>query len=349
MNKKNLSFQITLLKKLNELFQGNNVTFSPLSLYMVLALLTNGAQGATQENYLKLLSNEEIYIDDLNEQIKKIICELSSLDCVQIANMIAANYTIQDTYKKICDFFEAEIKPLKSTEDINNWCNEKTKGIIPTIIDSISGYSFLMLNAIYFKGKWLHKFPKGKTVKTSFETSSDIVECQMMTTGGHFPVYKDKLLQAVTMSYEDTEKIKGTFIMPYEQSLDDFIDTITDDTINTIITKSFNLSLIVSVPKFSSKNLINLKSTLLDMGFDNGDFSGMFEEEVNDDILDTLQKCVVDVDEEGTTGAVVTVKGGKHGAVKKMTFDKSFLFIVRHIDFPDQFLFVCKVEKPISK
>ena len=151
------------------------------------------------------------------------------------------------------------------------------------------------------------------------------------------------------MSYEDTEKIKGTFIMPYEQSLDDFIDTITDDTINTIITKSFNLSLIVSVPKFSSKNLINLKSTLIDMGFDNGDFSGMFEEEVNDDILETLQKCVVDVDEEGTTGAMVTVKGGKHGAVKKITFDKSFLFIVRHIDFPDQFLFVCKVEKPMSK
>ena len=71
------SFQDNLFKEIIDENKGENVIFSPLSLYQVLSLVLNGAGGKTREEVFKVLfpDNEldEQLIKDVNSNIEKII------------------------------------------------------------------------------------------------------------------------------------------------------------------------------------------------------------------------------------------------------------------------------------
>lgn len=63
------------------------------------------------------------------------------------------------------DFYQAQVRDVKFARDskaiaqnVNNWVNEKTNGMISILVDSLDSTSVLViLNAVYFKGMW--RFP----------------------------------------------------------------------------------------------------------------------------------------------------------------------------------------------
>jgi serpin B len=55
----------------------------------------------------------------------------------------------------------SEVQPLNNVKQINKWCEYKTHGKIKQIIDELSPNIFMViLNAVYFKGKWIYPFSK---------------------------------------------------------------------------------------------------------------------------------------------------------------------------------------------
>lgn len=89
---------------------------------------------------------------------------------VDIANAIylMQGYTIQPNYKSIgTQKFYSKIQSInfanraRAANTINSWVSQKTHGKIENLIspDALNGLTRLVLvNAIYFKGNWVHRF-----------------------------------------------------------------------------------------------------------------------------------------------------------------------------------------------
>ena len=65
--------------------------------------------------------------------------------------------------------YKAEVKDLISVELVNEWCSKHTYGKIKKIIEELKPLTVMILiNVIYFKGKWMNKFDKKLTSKDKF-------------------------------------------------------------------------------------------------------------------------------------------------------------------------------------
>ena len=77
-----LSFQDNLLRKVMEEKEGENIMISPLSIYQVLGLLSNGASGNTKNEILQVLFPEKEINDNLlntiNSNINQMIQNIES-------------------------------------------------------------------------------------------------------------------------------------------------------------------------------------------------------------------------------------------------------------------------------
>ena len=171
---------------------GGNLIYSPFSLHMLLSQAYAGAPTGsdTSEELAKLLSfkpnNDETYLYNY----LKVVDSLKQLSgnqgtSVQIANKLfaAEDLTIKENFKKAMErFYNSDIervdfKNAKETTDvINEFVSEKTKGLIEKIFDedALDGLSRLvMVNAIYFKGKWKFPFNAEETETQKFHVDAN--------------------------------------------------------------------------------------------------------------------------------------------------------------------------------
>ncbi|RWS21633.1 ovalbumin-related protein Y-like protein, partial [Leptotrombidium deliense] len=64
-------------------------------------------------------------------------------------------------YKAMVDEVDFGTQNEQIVQTCNQWVNEATKGKIPTILDSLEKDAVaVLINAIYFKGSWVHAFDK---------------------------------------------------------------------------------------------------------------------------------------------------------------------------------------------
>ena len=156
-----LTFQTTIFSHLYQ-NQNKNICISPLSIYQVISLVSNGASGKTQDEILKALvpdssvnKKTQFKLNDVNNKIVKIYN--SKNNYVKIANAVMTKQILKSSFLKMCKKYEAFVEPLKSVSQVNNWCSKKTNGKITEIIDSIDKVEMILLNAVYFKSDWQKK------------------------------------------------------------------------------------------------------------------------------------------------------------------------------------------------
>lgn len=145
------NFQLKLFQQLNQEYKNKNLSFSPMSVYLILSLLLNGANGETRKELMALLGKGDSF-EEINLHVQKIVSTLSSAECLKNGNLVATNGALMDEYKALCEKLLVDIKPLTTSEKINSWVKEKTNGLIQSIIDSIDNIKTLLINTLYFKG-----------------------------------------------------------------------------------------------------------------------------------------------------------------------------------------------------
>ena len=161
------TFQTDIFSNMNKDKKGKNLIISPLSIYQVLSLLANGANGETQSEMLKTLGSNTI--DELNEINFKILSKSSQFSTIDMANAVMTRYKPLDDFCSIANKYLAPMETLQSVEQVNNWCSENTHAKIEKIIEELSPDTvMILLNAIYFKGKWLRPFEKESNQKLYF-------------------------------------------------------------------------------------------------------------------------------------------------------------------------------------
>ena len=326
-----------------------NVCISPLSIYQIVSLLSNGATGKTKNEILKALIPDSAITKktqlELNLNNQKILRYYNSNnEKVKMANAILAKHPLLESFAKIAQKYNTYNGLLKSVEQVNNWVNEKTNGKIKTILDqnkNLANVEMILLNAIYFKSKWKYEFNKKDTVKKEFKNSNKVI-VNVDTMYKEFETikyYEDEKIQMVELPYED-ENLSMILLLPSEKytSVKEYINKEKED-----YTKLYNkLKEIKDVKLYLPKFEVEFSSSLVDsfkkMGMklafsDNANLDQLFSNRnLNKHLYveDILHKTYVKVDEEGTeaTGSTAVIISRK-SMKKNIYFNRSFIYMIR--------------------
>ena len=349
------NFQLKIFQEINKSNIGANIMVSPLSIYHILSLTTNGAANKTLAEMLRTLcSKNKIELNKNNQLISSIIEKLKS---IELANAVFTKFKPLDNFMTIMKEYKAKIDILKDAAQVNKWCSDATHNKIPTIIDKVTRDDLMILiNAIYFKGIWQDQFDKNLTNKDKFmNLNKNQKEVEFMHINKKFDYYEDNNNQIISLNYQK-DNLKALIILPKTQTdINAFIKNLTIEYYNTILKKLVNKKVIFSLPKFEIKFKAELKNNFISLGMmdpfsPNADFSAM-KKEKDIHIDQIIHKTFIKVDEEGTEAAAVTAVVMENCAFSPeplpiMNVDHPFLFIIGNNDLPlgNDMIFISKVE-----
>jgi serine protease inhibitor len=344
------AFSFALWQQLNTGPSNANIFVSPLSASFALGMTMNGAAGQTLDEMRGALQFGTMPLPDVDAGYKSLIQLLTTLDpsvTMQIANSIwyRNTVTINKPFLDVAtSSFDATVSPLDfddaagSLAKINGWVDTKTNHRISSILDEIHNDDVMFLiNAIYFKGGWRDKFDPAKTANALFHGVSGDHTIPLMHRSDEMPYSETSTYQAVDLPYGDSA-FTMTVVLPKEgSSIDAVAASLTADSWSSL-TSSFHSSPIdLSLPKMKLEWEKSLIPELNALGMrtpftTSADFTPMSPLGRSLLISQVRQKTFVNVDEEGTEAAAVTVVGVVEAAApipRTMRVDRPFIFAIR--------------------
>ncbi|MBR1538678.1 MAG: serpin family protein, partial [Bacteroidales bacterium] len=158
-----------------------NLFFSPFSLQTSLTMMLPGATDDTYVQLTKLLGQENRPLEEVLELYKTLIDNLYEVDPSTEFRSANGMFTdkeivLKDTFVKTAsDCFSAGLetvdfsKASAAKETINRWASANTGKKISKLVDDIAyNTKIILVNALYFNGKWENPFDQSKTAKGDF-------------------------------------------------------------------------------------------------------------------------------------------------------------------------------------
>lgn len=363
---KSNNFGIDLFKKTASVEAGN-IMLSPLSASAALTMLLNGCNNDTYNQIQQMLGFEGMSTTDINETYKSLVDQLLNADPevkLAIANAIwyRQGFDVKPPFlNTMHNDFSAHIEGLDFSQQsalttMNKWASDNTFGKIPKVLDEISPDAVMFLmNALYFKGTWTYQFDKSKTnIENFYKEDGSAVSVSMMHINLNADVYSNTNYRAIELNYGRTN-FSMIVIVPNE-TLNDLFNDFSNEDWNSL-TSSFNTTQskpewAVSLPKFtfSYEKVLNdqLKSMGMVDAFDPmaANLTGISD--ANIFVSFVKQNSFVDVNEEGTEAAAVTIIGielTSIGDSHVFIVNKPFVFAIRERT-TNTILFIGKVVNP---
>jgi len=316
-------FALDLLKKTIENAEESNVFISPLSVSIALGMAWNGADSSTKTEMETALKMSGMSADNINEYYRIMLDSLPTADSstiLKIANSIwyKNGFQIKQPFLAInAAYFDAEVRNLDfskawAVDTINNWCARKTNNLIKEVIKEIPPLARMyLINAVYFKGVWACPFDEEQTFKTNFtDEQGRLNEVNMMHMTDTFPYYSDSYAQYLDIPYGNGA-FSMTVILPSGgKTTGNVLDYLTNERLNSALGSLQIQKVDVNFPRFKTECNYELSETLKAMGMkkafeDTADFSKISDEDLF--ISSVIHKTYVEVTEEGTEAAAVTV------------------------------------------
>lgn len=320
----NNSFAFSLYNKTMGM---NSRVVSPLSVTYLMSMLANGADGETQQQILATLgwAGEGIQqpsLQDINDYSRMLIEKTARLDkavTVEIANYVAVNkeFKLNSKFQKSVERdYKAGVESLNFTspstlKHINDWCNDRTHGMIPSIINELDpdAVSYLM-NAIYFNGTWKDKFSKEETKQEMFRGyTRDIQYVDMMHRHGEYFYADGDGYSAVSIPYGNGA-FRMTVILPSEGSfLRDVMASMDGGKFQALQRSMEKCNVDLKIPRFTTEVDLPLNDIISALGAplifsSQADFSQFARGDFY--VSKMFQKAKIEVSEEGTKAAAVT-------------------------------------------
>ncbi|QGY45179.1 serpin family protein [Maribellus comscasis] len=347
--------------------QSDNIMVSPLSVSLALAMTYNGANGETKTAMEKTLKVYGLTSEAINTSYQTLVDGLKSLDkkvLLEIANAIyyREGFDVeQDFISTNKEYYNAEVDALdfsspNALETINGWVAEKTHDKIDKILDEISPEQVMFLiNAIYFKGMWASEFDKDKTTEDPFyPDSGSTIQTDFMNQTQTVEMASNDLFSAIQLPYGKGKYNMFVFLPETDKTLQDIVDKLDKDNWETWM-QSFaeTEDVIISLPKFKYKYEIKLNDVLSEMGMgvaftDAADFTGINKNgQLKIDFV--KHKTFIEVNEEGTEAAAVTVVGVETTSVPlfvEFNANRPFFYAITEKD-TGAILFMGTVKNPV--
>jgi serine protease inhibitor len=362
------SFSFDIFRKVIEnAAESENIMISPLSISAALSMTLNGANGATRDSMLKALRVNGLTPDIINSSSKNLTEALLNVDkriLISIANSVWTedNFVVKKPFIDILtQFYDAESKPFDISDPqvptlINNWIESKTNGLIKNMIDNLDPNTvMLLINAIYFKGKWKSQFDKDNTVnETFYKPAGATASVPMMKQTSDFKVYNGQGFTLAEFPYGQGNFVMDVILPDDNNGTGSLLPLLNDNSFKGWLDQMYNRKTELSFPKFKYGYKKELKYILADMGMgiafsDNADFSNLSD--IMTQISFVLHQAFIETNEEGTEAAAATVVGIIATVAPSgpyiLNVDHSFLYIIRETT-TNSILFMGRVVDPLA-
>lgn len=311
------------LEFLKKLIASESVVFSPFSISLALALVHSGAHGASREEIGRTLlggADGGDFIKHFSNLAKSLKTAENETE-VNVANRVFVRGSFQintDYLTQVSKNYEAGAESLdfqnpESAAKINKFIHDATNGKLDNLVssDSISDAVALLVNAVYFKGKWQEEFELDNTGPRDFTIKSgDVKKIPFLTEREVDRGYSaDDVFELLTLNYKDSRFKFAIFLPKHFGGLDQALQELDSERFRNLLESSKWTYMNTQIPKFSIEKELTLKGTLTTLGIteiftDHADLSGIAE---NLKISDGTHKALIEVNEEGTTAAAATV------------------------------------------
>lgn len=300
----------------------NNPVVSPVSAYLALALAGKGAEGETKEAFQTVLQDLEGIPHDLMIGLPRD--EEGML--ITINNSAWMDYRLNPQKDWLAwadsiyrsEVFQATLSAEDTYQTMNKWIKEKTNGMIDGLYDEplSKDARLVLLNTLYFKGKWASPFDGLRTREEIFTLEDGSTETvEMMSKGNSHLLYvKDDVAEGVILPYQDQD-MAFFALKPLEgQNVREMYEKLTTESIADMLSQNETTLCNLKLPKYEIEFHKELNDSLKQMGlevaFIDGvaDFSGIgIPNDADNMYIETVQqKSKIIVDEEGTEAAAVT-------------------------------------------
>ncbi|XP_034851695.1 serpin B7 isoform X1 [Mirounga leonina] len=373
----NAEFCFDLFRELDNNQGSENVFFSSLSIFTALALVRLGAQGDCVSQIDKMLhfnpasgwGNSSQAQPGLQSQLKRVLSDMNTSHRdyeLHIANGLFAEkvFDLHRNYIECAEkLYNAKVERVDFTNDvedtiykIHKWIENETHGKIKSVFQagSISSSAVMVLvNAVYFKGKWELAFTKDETVNCHFKSPKcpgKAVAMMHQERKFNFSVIRDPPMQVLELKYHGGISM---FIMLPENDPSQIEKRMTFQNLMewTNPRKMSSQYVEVFLPQFKIEKNYEIKHHLKALGL-----KDIFDETRADlsgiapggrlYVSKMMHKSYIEVTEEGTEATAATgIKIVEKQLPKSRVFraDHPFLFFIRKDDI---ILFSGKVSCP---
>ncbi|KAK1627224.1 hypothetical protein QYE76_001539 [Lolium multiflorum] len=330
-----------LTKRLADANSNGNLVFSPLSIYAVLALLAAGAGGDTLEEVLGVLGARSRR--ELEDSVTRLLdgplrdTSGSGGPSVAFAHGVwsdlrrpmkpAYREAVVGTYKAEAGVVDFRNDAEEAKRRINAWAAEATRNLIGSAVPPGPMHpdtKLVLANAIYFRGKWDLPFDERWTEnKLFYRLDGTAVDVPFMTNYenrhyiGEHDGFKVLKLRYKRSSYTRFHHCMCIFLPDARDGLASLMDKITSSP--GFLREHLPQRMVkvgqFRVPKFELTFWSSVTTILNDMGLrlpfgPEADLSGMLEDDGSNLpflLQEVFQKAVIEVNEEGTRAAAVTM------------------------------------------
>ncbi|XP_075256216.1 uncharacterized protein LOC142348667 [Convolutriloba macropyga] len=309
----------------------SNFVISPVSAFIPMCMVNNGAKGTTRDEIHKGLQLTEQ--NNFCEEAENLVKLFDTSDFEEFELSVAnglfinkkfetkANFrkSLQDSYN--ADAEKVDFGSNEGEKIVNKWVEEQTNGKIKEILKGTSRNTALVaINAIYLKGFWHHPFGINLTKTEKFYTKSGEMDARFMLCTNSFRYFKSKTddgksFEVVFMQYRDGSKSvdwQMALILPEKRGNPVDLKQLISLKLFDLYDRSNFRYIQLKVPKSKIQTEVNAVPLLKKLGikaaFGKGaNFSDMTEGSVY--INQVKQKAVIEIDEEATEARAITYVG----------------------------------------
>ena len=313
-----------------DLFSSNanteNPVISPLSAYLALHMVAEGADGNTKTEFETVLGNlnmqrkltalaKEDLISDTTDMTFSITDSAWIDDDLHVNEEWLENILSYEQTKA----FQMNLSTQDAMEQMNQWVKNSTNGMIDKMIDEplIDETRFVLFDAIYLKGKWKNEFSQEDTHDEEFYLAGNesITVPMMNQYEENYTYLENEDLEGAILPYKNSS-LAFVAIKPksFDTDIRTMMDNFSSNELLQFIQSGQNKLINLKLPTFEIAFEKNLNGSLQQLGIqdafdpDRSDLSKIGETTSKNPMYVSLvyQKAKVNVNEEGTEAAAVT-------------------------------------------
>ena len=346
------AFNASAMKSILASEPGRNAVCSPLNLYMALSMAAELSDTGTREEFLQTLGVSDM--EELRRTVKAV-WEANYADTPALKSLPANSLWLRNDigyHREALEIlskdyhassFIGEMGADETDRALRNWINEQTCGLLKEESEGLhleDDTVLALVSTIYFKASWMDRFGAERTKPGVFHGSSGDREVLMMHQERTASFYRAPLFTAVGLHLNDSGRM--FFLLPEEGT--DPEEVVCDPALPAAVRTGKGMeeqfSLVrMTIPKFSVREKTDLKEVLPALGIrralspDTADFSLLTDEAEKVYISGGEHAAVVEIDEEGVTGAAYTELAMAAGAALPpepvdFILDRPFVFLV---------------------
>lgn len=345
-----------------------NKAYSPVNVYMALAMLGETTDGESRAQILELLGSENI--DELRSDAKNMwlanYCNDGAVTSI-LANSVWLNDNVKVKDEAVnslaenyyASSYHGNLGSDKMNRVIQKWLSDQTGGLLRDYVKDVEldpETVMALYSTVYFRAKWDNQFNKRSNDTKIFHAPSGDVETEFMNNTDYYGCfYAGEDFGATKMRFDEGGYM--WFILPDEdKTIDDVLNSgeyldlikVCDEWENR---KSLKVHF--SVPRFDISSKIGLMDGLKNLGvtdvfdIEKADFSPLTDGKVFVSKANHAARVVID--EEGCTATAFTEMLGAGAAMPpedEMDFvlDRPFVFVIT--SDTNQPLFIGTVNNP---